>query len=252
MKKQMKFGLQGPVVSWQDPWAKDKSDDVMRTGTGSVIPSQDELPEPEAFTEVLRDLGASFYVHHTIPGMDADAAMLSDLTKSEIDIVLGNEYGNINGPWVEGTNRYDVPDEAIVDAAKAGRLIGLLYDEPEHLQINVSQYRKDGWYPHWANTDGLRLHEARDKVRASVAARVQHIEQVLQEAGFDRNQVPVLSEHVFPTSFHTNARAGMAIAPKVMKESFESLQLSTAIGAAKQYNRDFWICADLWGPDVGN
>jgi len=36
-----------------------------------------------------------------------------------------------------------------------------------------------------------------------------------------------------------------------MKKSFQSLQLSTALGAAKQYKGNMWICADLWGPDVG-
>ena len=252
MKKQPKLGLQGPVVAWQDSWAGEASDDVMRTGTGSVVPSQDERPEAKSFVKVLQDLGAQFYVHHTIPGMDADPDMLQHMAESGIDIVLGNEYGNINGPWVEGTNRYDVPDDAVVSAAQSGRLIGLLYDEPEHLQINVKQYRKDGWFPHWANTDGLDLKQSRDKVREAVAERVAHVENLLKKETNDHAGIPLISEQVFPTSFHTYARAGMAVSPKVMKESFQPLQLSTALGAAKQYDRDFWVCADLWGPDVGN
>jgi hypothetical protein len=246
-----KLGLQGPVVSWQDPWAGEDSDRVMRTGTGVIVPSQDDRPEPKAYVGALKELGAQFYVHHTFPGRDAEPAMLADLAEAGIDIVLGNEYGNINGPWVPGTNRYDVPDDAIRDALRSGRLIGLLYDEPEHLQINAAQYRKDGWYPHWARTDGLTLAEAREAVAEAVARRVRHVEALAREEGSGNGRVPLISEHVFPVSFHTYARAGMAVCPKVMKESFQPLQLATALGAAVQYGRDFWICADLWGPDTG-
>ncbi|MBW7461756.1 hypothetical protein K0U00_47665, partial [Paenibacillus sepulcri] len=38
----------------------------------------------------------------------------------------------------------------------------------------------------------------------------------------------------------------------IMKESFQPLQLGTALGAAKQYGCPMWICADLWGPDIGH
>jgi hypothetical protein len=246
-----KLGLQGPVVSWQDPWAGDESDKVMRTGTGAVVPSQDDRPEPKAYVQMLKEFGAQFYVHHAFPGRDAEPAMLADLGEAGIDLVLGNEYGNINGPWVPGTNRYDVPDGAIRDALRSGRLIGLLYDEPEHLQINVSQYRKDGWHPHWAQTDGLTLAKAREAVLEAIARRVRHVETLAEDMGIDPGRLPLISEHVFPVSFHTCARAGMAVCPKVMKESFQPLQLATALGAAVQYRRDFWICADLWGPDTG-
>lgn len=235
-----------------DPWAREASDEVMRTGTGSVCPSQDPMMEPKQFLNMLKELGAEFYVHHTFPGKDADPAMLKDIAEAGIDIVLGNEYGNINGPWVEGTNRYDIPDEEIIRAAQSGRCIGLLYDEPEHLQINASQYRKDGFYPHFGATDGLALDEARHKVEQAIADRVNHVRRILQQAGLNPDAVPLVSEHVFPTMFHTFARAGMIPVPKTMKESFQSLQLSTSLGAAKQYGREFWICADLWGPDAGN
>lgn len=251
MTHRPKLGLQGPVVAWQDPWAGDASDRIMRTGTGSVCPSQDRKPAPRDFLGILRKMKADFYVHHVIPGMDAAPELLADITAAGLDVCLGNEYGNINGPWVEGTNRYDVPDEAIVQAARSGRCIGLLYDEPEHLQINAGQYRKDGWFPHWGATDGMTLEEARGKVERSVLSRTRHVQDVLERIGALGTSVPLISEHVFPVMFHTFAKAGMDICPKIMKESFQSLQLSTALGAAKQYGRALWICADLWGPDTG-
>jgi len=250
-EKRPMLGLQGPVLAWQDPWAGDASDRIMRTGTGQVYRSQDPTPTGEAFVRAMKELGAEFYVHHLMPGLEGQAAMLRDLVRLDMKVCLGNEYGNINGPWAEGTNRYDAPDDAVLEAARTGKLIGLLYDEPEHLQINASQYRKDGWFPHWAATDGQTLEQSYGRFVHAVAERVRHVGALLRQAGLAEEAVPLVSEQVFPVLFHANARAGMAVCPKVMKESFQPLQLAAALGAAKQYGRPLWICADLWGPDVG-
>jgi hypothetical protein len=251
MAHKPRLGIQGPVVSFQDPWAGEASDRIMRTGTGSICPSQDPRPEPEAYVKVLQELQADFYVHHVIPEMKGDSQLLADLKQAGLDVCLGNEYGNINGPWTEGTNRYDVPDEELLETLRTGVCIGLLYDEPEHLQINAAQYRKDGWFPHWGITDGLSLEQSREQVELAVRDQVSRVSKALKLAGAEAHSVPLISEQVFPTMFHTLARAGMDLCPKIMKESFQSLQLSTALGAAKQYNRKMWICADLWGPDTG-
>ncbi|MCA0755931.1 hypothetical protein KP806_12810 [Paenibacillus sp. N4] len=246
-----KLGLQGPVIAWQDSWAGEASDQIMRTGTGSIYPSQDPLPPPGKFVQAMKELGAEFYVHHMFPSLAGQSEMIRDMTKYGMEVCLGNEYGNINGPYAEGTNRYDVPDEALLEAARSGKLIGLLYDEPEHLQINASQYRKDAFLPHWGVKEGSSLAESQNTVTAAVAARVAHVKAVLDDAGLDPDAAPLVSEFVFPTMFHTKARGGMVVCPKMMKESFQSLQLSTALGAARQYGRAMWICADLWGPDAG-
>jgi hypothetical protein len=97
----------------------------------------------------------------------------------------------------------------------------------------------------------MSLALSRNKVEQSAADRVGHVRRVLADAGMEPSSVPLISEQVFPTMFHTLARAGMDVCPKIMKESFQSLQLCTALGAAKQYGRSLWICADLWGPDTG-
>lgn len=246
-----KFGLQGPVLAWQDSWAGALSDDIMRTGTGSVVLSQDPTPAPDPFVLMLKEMGAEFYVHHMFPSLAGHAEMIADMVKHDMEICLGNEYGNINGPYVEGTNRYDVPDDTILEAARSGKLIGLLYDEPEHLQINASQYRKQTFLPHWGTTDGLSLEQSLGAVTQAMADRTSHVEELLRKNKLAHDAVSLVSEHVFPVMFHAAARAGMVVCPKVMKESFQPLQLSTAIGAAQQYGRDLWICADLWGPDVG-
>ncbi|WP_312173401.1 hypothetical protein, partial [Microbacterium sp.] len=243
------LGIQGPVVAFQDPWAGRASDEVMRTGTGVPIPSQDPPLTPERFTELLRDLGADFYVHHQVPAHTDVSALLRDMDAAGIDIVLGNEYGNINGPFAEGTNRHDVDPQVVRAAAASGRLVGMLYDEPEHLQIHADQYRHDAHLPHFGQTEGLTADEAIAVIDATTRGIVDTIDRAAEAGGGAR--VPVVSEQVFPVMFHTLARAGMTPAPKVMKESFQPLQLGTALGAALQYDRQLWVCADLWGPDVG-
>lgn len=249
--RQPRLGVQGSVLAWLDPWAPSSSKTTMRTGTGRIYPPQDPTPDPEAFAAVLKEMGVQFYLHHVFPSLEGHEELLRSMERAGLELCLGNEYGNINGPWVDGTNRYDVPDDAIAPAARTGRLIGLLYDEPAHLQINASQYRKDGWFPHWGVTDGLGLEEAYKSVLEAARRRVEHVRALLSKLGLDPESAPLVAEHVFPVLFHTHARAGMALCPKVMKESFQPLQLGTALGAAKEYGRALWICADLWGPDAG-
>ncbi len=245
MNVQPKLGIQGPVLGWNDPWNRAGSGRLMRTGTGRMIPPQEPDVAPELYTALLKELGAEFYVHHLFPDLQELPALIEDCRKFDLRLVVGNEYGNINGPWSEGANRYDIPPEALRTLADSGLLEALLLDEPEHLQINAAQYRKDEWFPHWGKLQADSLQEAHGQFVEKVQEGL-----VPLKAALESNQ-PVLSEQVFPTLFHAQARAGMTPAPKIMKESFHPLQLGTALGAAKQYDRALWICADLWGPDVG-
>lgn len=248
------LGIQGPVVAMHDPWAGAGSDAIMRTGTGVTIASQDPPMSPGGFVAALRRLGADFYVHHVIPTEPTGDRMLRDLDDAGIDVVLGNEFGNINGPYVEGTNRYDLPTAEIEAAVGCGRLAGVLYDEPEHLQLHASQYRKDAFLPHFGDTAGLSADESIDLIDTTIRGIVGDVAHAVDHGSAGRasgGRVPVLAEQVFPVLFHTFARGGMTPTPKVMKESFQSLQLATALGASLQYGRDLWICADLWGPDIG-
>lgn len=243
------LGIQGPVVAFEDPWAGARSDAIMRTGTGVTIASQDPASTPEAYVRALQDLGADFYVHHVFPTEEDHAPLIADLDAAGIDLVLGNEYGNINGPFVDGTNRYDIPASLIAETAAAGRLRAVLYDEPEHLQIHASQYRKDAHRPHFGSTTSTDPEDALEVITRTVSELTESISQAASAPA--NAPTTVLAEHVFPVLFHALAKAGMTPCPKVMKETFQPLQLATALGAAIQYGREFWICADLWGPDIG-
>ncbi|THF79143.1 hypothetical protein [Cohnella fermenti] len=245
MIRQPRFGIQGPVLAWNDPWNAEASMTVMRTGTGRMIPAQEPDIAPGAYTSALKELGAEFYVHHLFPDMRELPELIEDCRRTGLGLVIGNEYGNINGPWADETNRYDIPREALEPLLRSGVLEALLYDEPEHLQINASQYRKRDWLPHWGRLQATTLREANERFTDQVSKCLASLRKA------NAGELPVLAEQVFPTLFHSHARAGMTPTPKIMKESFHALQLGTALGAAKQYHKGLWVCADLWGPDTG-
>lgn len=244
-----KIGLQGSVMGWADPWHAELCKTMMRTGEGRVFEPQDPAPSVDRFMELLRSFGADFYMHHAAPDKVEINKFIESINRYDIGFMLGNEYGNINGPFGECSNRYDIPKKCVLKAKETGKFLGLIYDEPEHLQLHPDMYLK--MHPeelarnprrhHWAMIDGLTLQESEDSVCAAVKTR---------KESYGGN-VALYGEHVFPVMYHACARGGMNPCPKILKEEFQSVQLSTAIGAAKQYGRKMGVCVDLWGQDVG-
>ena len=56
-----------------------------------------------------------------------------------------------------------------------------------------------------------------------------------------------MTEDVFPVMLHTFARAGFDPAPKFLKESIDPVFAAIAIGAAREYGREFCVNPDLSG-----
>ncbi len=245
-----RIGVQGSVMGWLDPWHPECSRTLMRTGEGRVLGPQDSSPSASEFVALLRTLGADFYLHHAMPGDSGIDRLIDDMAAAGLDFLLGNEYGNINGPFGETENRFDIPEAVAERAAATGRCLGLLYDETEHLQLHPSMYLdyhpgESGRNPRrhqWAAVDGLSLQESEDAVAEAVRRRV---------AGYGGG-VDLWSEQVFPVMYHALARGGMNPCPKLLKEEFASVQVATALGAARQYGRKLGFCVDFWGQDVGD
>jgi hypothetical protein len=243
------IGVQGTVIGWDDPWHYKLCSNKMRTGEGRIFPSQDSRPSPEEFIDFLKSLNADFYMHAAMPDKEEISNFIDSMNNLDIDFIINNEYGTINGPYTEGTNRYDIPAELAVKAKATGRFLGLIYDETEHLQLHPNMYtklsselNKQAVDKHqWTNTKGKTLQQIEDDIVSAITYRIKEY-----GPGID-----VYSEQVFPLMYHTFSRGGINPCPKTMKEEFQSLQLSSALGAAKQYGRKLGICVDLWGFDVG-
>lgn len=242
-------GVQGTVMGWDDPWHYEQCRAMFRTGERKYFPSQDPRPSPEQFIRFIQALGVDFYLHQVAPDEKEIDKFIDSIQQFHISFLIGNEYGAINGPYTDGTNRYDVPACSVEKAKQTGKLLGLVYDETEHLQLHPFMYSKEPidvscrkeCDHQWTATRGKQLQQLEDDTAAAVQARVKAY----------GDHVDVYSEQVFPVLYHVLARGGMNPCPKVLKEEFQSLQLASALGAAKQYKRKMGICVDLWGPDVG-
>lgn len=242
------IGIQGSVMGWDDPWHYKLCGSKMRTGERMQFPSQDSRPSPDEFISFIKSLGVDFYLHQAMPDENEINCFIDSIEKLDISYFLGNEYGTINKGCDGVNNRYDFSKKVVDKAKDIGNFLGLFYDETEHLQLHPEIYSNNqpekcaGKVSHqWTSTKDKTLLEIENDVCLSVR-------KIVENYGGD---VPLYSEQVFPVMYHTLARGGMNLCPKVLKEEFQSLQLSTALGAARQYNRKMGICVDLWGPDVG-
>ncbi len=119
--------------------------------------------------------------------------------------------------------------------------LGFILDEADHMQINahwpvIDYYGYEDRH-YLAETEGLDLTTAHQRVREALVAR----NQACQVAG-----KPAGVEFLFPVMMHTAARAGLNLHPKILKETCGPAMLAVALGAARQYGVDFAIDVDYW------
>ena len=238
------IGLQNSVCAFVDPMhSPHLSHTLRRTGEGVDMPVQDGAPSKEQFFALLDYYGVDFLMQHVMPGEEEHIAFIKEMLRhQELGFMMANEFSNINLDFVPGTNRGDFSETVAQFARTHPKFLGFLFDETEHLQLHPNVYRRDPnattrWQ--WADPTGKTLDEIEDSVTFAVAQ--------------DRRRLgsPIYSEHVFPVMYHAFARGGMNPMPKVLKEEYQSVQLASALGAAIQYQTDFGVCVDMWGPDAG-
>lgn len=143
------------------------------------------------------------------------------------------------------THRWDITGKLLLNSSKNPEFRGVLYDEAEHGQMRrevntngSNESSTDQIHPYFAVTDGMGLEQAYNAVYKSA----RKVAENYRKAG-----VTPMTEHVFPAMQFTFARAGFDIATKFMKEGMDPVYAAIAIGAAKQYGRDFCVSPDLWG-----
>jgi hypothetical protein len=131
-------------------------------------------------------------------------------------------------------------------AVKNHEFRGVLYDEAEHGQMRRTANTNGGAddhgtgkvHPYFAATDGMTLEQAYQAVYRSAS----------EVAGNYRHEgLSPMTESVFPAMLFTFSRAGFDIAIKFMKEGIDPVFAAIAMGAARQYGREFCVTPDLWG-----
>lgn len=217
--------------------------------------------------EAIHDLGATFVVSQFWPEKDIESTINKfchfatlcreakingfyanqEITNYSKDNEFLDEQGNDLIRSSDGCHRWDLSGELLKVISRIPEFRGVLYDEAEHGQIRRERNTNGGEdgkssgqvHPYFAATDGMSLQEAYNAVYTSAKRMADN---------YHREQVDMLTEHVWPIMFHTFARAGINACPKFMKESWNSIWAAIALGAAKQYNTEFWPTLDLWGP----
>ena len=225
------------------------------------------------YLEAVRNLGAEFIVCWFSPERDASGgrshewegseqgfgdlaaacrqAHLTFFANQEItnytkegDILDKDGHDLLAHP--DGTHRWDITGKTLEIAVKHPEFRGVLYDEAEHGQMRRENNTNGGSdsqatgkvHPYFAATDGMTLEQAYSAVYSSARAVAEN---------YRRASVTPMTEDVFPVMLHTFARAGFDPAIKFMKEGIDPVFAAIAMGAARQYGREFCVTPDMWG-----
>ncbi len=127
------------------------------------------------------------------------------------------------------------------DLARRSGFLGFMFDELDHMQINahwpiIDYYGYDDAH-YLIETEGLDLFAAREAVLNALKKRAD---------ACAIGDIRSAGEFLFPVMYHTSARAGLNVAPKILKETCGPAMLAVALGAARQYGVEFWIDVDYW------
>ena len=178
------------------------------------------------------DFGVDFCDLHFWKKVDGLASVLNTCDQENIKYVLN----------FEGAPPGWTPPAALKsELAKRPGFLGFMLDEADHMQINahwpvIDYYGYDDQH-YLVETDGLDLFSARN----AVFTALKKYNEACTVAG-----KPAAVEHLFPVMMHLVAKAGMVVSPKILKETCGPVMLAVAMGAARQYNTDFWIDVDYW------
>lgn len=143
----------------------------------------------------------------------------------------------------DGTHLLRLPEKFREAMASEGNLVGLMYDELEHVIVNRnasiwldSKGQLD--IPAFPVTDNADVIEQGELLSSQLKAYADEVK---------TNGVKTLSgEHVFPVLFHMFAKNGIIPNFKSQKESFSNIQFAIAAGAALQYKTPLYNCVDMW------
>ncbi len=185
------------------------------------------------FSVACRKHGLTFFANQEITNYTKEDDMLDNNGK---DILAHDDR----------THRWDITGKQLESALENPEFRGVLYDEAEHGQMRREANTNGGEdskstgrvHPYFADTDGMTLPQAYDAVYKCAVSVTDN---------YRKRGLTPMTEDVFPAMLFTFARAGFDIAIKFMKEGIDSVYAAIAMGAARQYGREFCVTPDLWG-----
>ena len=237
--------------------------------------SDAEMP---AFIRATRDLGATFFIYNAIPeqntpqarrlrwvgndGSEEGFRRFAAICKGAgLTFYVNTQACSYSKPGdfldkqgkdlmahPDGTYRWDVSGNLLETLSALPECRGILYDEAEWETFRNENNCHGGSegdnvstrqiHPLFAPTQNLGVREAYEAVYQGAKRQAEKYRKV---------GLCTLTEQVFPVMFHTFARAGANVCPKFLKEGRDPVFAAIAVGAAKQYGREFGVTPDLWG-----
>lgn len=167
--------------------------------------------------------------------------------EADIDWVANLESPNFRKEYIDDSgqswfNRPDgrhfwlFPDELLKEFGMCERLWGFMYDEASHMQNCRNKI---------AGLDAPWIFDPEGHTLESAAKGFTDAVREIEEL-HARHGIRLSTEHVFPVLFHSFARAGWTAGTKILKENWSPAYLACALGAAFQYDTEFWVTPDLW------
>lgn len=221
----------------------------------------DVLEDKSPFKLTIGDGAADYAVCHVDPqrftlgeSIEKAKKLAEKFKKTGIDFIANFEFQNfdmksesVDGyKWAErpdGTHLLNIPGEYLKALSSGGNLIGIMYDEFEHvianrnlsLEIAAKLLKRFPAFPLFNGRDALKQGEL-------LSSQIREFAAGLKEKGAKN----IYGEHVFPILFHKFASSGITPNFKSQKESYSNVQHAIAAGAALQYGTELSNCVDCW------
>lgn len=251
--------VDSPVITIPDGKLPPITGTPLKWGYDDAGSSTDRPDATSAVSKkLITEFGFDLVVHHYLPAPKYDVTnryfqRLHDFyTDLGVNWILNLEVANnstitfvdekgvnwFNHP--DGRRYFQIPEELLESLSFLENKPGIMYDEPEHVQ-NIRHIihadRVDIPYMMSDAQAGASLGEAAD----NFTKQAKKIAELHAKYGLD-----VYTEHVFPIQFHTYARGGFIPVSKILKEGLSPAYIASALGAALQYDKPFWLTPDLW------
>ncbi len=211
---------------------------------GLELPSQ--VPMPACVMEGLKDIGlnyANFYTASSVGDYNT-AEPISDDGQQAVAKSMVEWCEQTGLRFSPAVHWKEIPESTLEFYGKNPHCHAVVMDEGEHVrQLNWRPYGAGFGIEPWAKVDGVSLPEAYEKTLEGLRRTRQ---------GYASHGLDTVITCVWPVMFHTIARAGCGVCPKLMGMSYSPVTMAIALGAALQYQSKFWIDLEMWSQGNGD
>lgn len=211
---------------------------------GLEMPSQN--PMPACVTEGLGDIGLNYINFFTGQSKDFTQTVeqISDAGQQAVAKAMVGVCEKAGLHFTPSVYMKEIPEGTLAFYSQNPLCQGVVMDEGEHIrQLHWRQFGAAFGLEPWGRVDGLSLSEAYARTLDGLRRTHEH---------YRRFDLDTVITCVWPVMFHTIARAGCGVCPKLMGMSYSPVTVAIALGAAQQYQTKLWIDLEMWSQGSGD